>query len=83
MNTTAHHSSGYQHPTHPRRFSVRYPYTTTLIWLVVFTVSYLHLVTHWWPTDPYGMTGALIGTGGAIIRLIALAWSNLEDDWDE
>lgn len=54
MNTTARHSSGHEHPSHPRRFSVRYPYTTGLLAVISFIVCLGWLLTHEACTHPLG-----------------------------
>lgn len=54
-------------------FHKRYPYTTGLFCTLIVLVAFLYISTHWFPTDPWGMTAAWVGGGGAFLRLAAMA----------
>lgn len=60
-------------------FSHRYPYTTGLICALVVIGAFIYVVTHWWPTDPWGMTAAWIIGAGGFIRLACLILADLDE----
>lgn len=69
------------HPSGGRRrgFSRRYPYTTGLICALVVIGAVFYVGTHWWPADPWGMTGAWVIGAGGFIRLACLVLADLDE----